>query len=170
MTRKKSTKTQTKMANYSHDPINLLSSIREEMDELAILTPSINLIELPEQKMLYTTETNRECEHLYHVDDTHEGNTVCMDCGLVIEDKMYLATPSSTDFYVLQDSNIAPFIRDMCEKGAIPSSVFEYVLCCFQITKTQLENIGKNIKILKLPPFLYISLYFVIRYLEHVKK
>jgi transcription initiation factor TFIIIB Brf1 subunit/transcription initiation factor TFIIB len=56
-----------------------------------------------------------DCEHLYPVIDEHEGTNVCCDCGLVLENKIYM---SSTNNSNNSNENIEPSVEEILSKSS----------------------------------------------------
>jgi transcription initiation factor TFIIIB Brf1 subunit/transcription initiation factor TFIIB len=51
-----------------------------------------------EERSLQCVEQAAECSHDRKIDDITSGTCVCLDCGLVLEDQIYLAAPNQSDF------------------------------------------------------------------------
>lgn len=65
------------------------------------------------------------CDHSEVVDDYREGVSVCIDCGLVVEEQLYVAAFETHNNKTLSESSLINeiFLQDVCDRNNIPGSI-----------------------------------------------
>lgn len=61
----------------------------------------------------------RACQHLYPVEDQHEGTVVCSTCGLVLDQQLLQCTPTSSS------PVLPPELGELCHRLHLPYALIE---------------------------------------------
>lgn len=110
----------------------ILESIKQQMDTSNLNNICSNLKPLPWE---FITEKDRGCDHVNCWEDTHEGIFVCIDCGLVIEDRLQLNNYEQC--IPARKSDIETFLTDICHNANLPSGIIPYTLWYLKSVKSR---------------------------------
>jgi transcription initiation factor TFIIIB Brf1 subunit/transcription initiation factor TFIIB len=84
------------------------------------------------------------CHHTRTVDNDSDGECVCMDCGLVLDQLYTNPFPNSSLQFNNNDLRINIFIADVCTNACIAQSVVDYASVYYKTLKTSLKTNFKD--------------------------
>ena len=91
------------------------------------------------------------CVHTHTVEDHHEGVTVCTDCGLVINNQLFVPsyehmTHVETESESSKTKKIQSFLADVCEHMHVPSLVLNNAVDKFKLLREYFSTVNKKFK------------------------
>lgn len=82
-----------------------------------------------------------DCAHRQTIDDDREGNSVCLECGLVLEPIYQPLWQEAADLSIVERNDpIRTFLLDVAAHAEIPQSIVEYSMSYYNKIKRQLQN------------------------------
>lgn len=88
------------------------------------------------------------CIHKSTVEDYREGTVVCIDCGLVVDDKLMSVGPivksKMLESEKMREDQLSNYLADIVANNMIPTYIIPVTINYFKCVKNKLNNGGKR--------------------------